>query len=242
MALHGYNAGREAADGGGVMSEFFRPTLGQSSAAAAVAARWWSDRLRESAGVAAAPPMFDAAGLARGSIDKAVMMDFFSQKIREKSGVTADHCDRFEKLLGESILDYIYNVDCRNCWRDCRGFDDGGPDAYLTVDYHPCEMLLTAMRAADVSKNMAEMFGLPHKTDMRASARRIEVSHGYGSPWVEIYGPLWGCTREEYDTHDARRRQANLEYYTWLQTLSHEERDRVDPVLSFSCPVWQGPV
>lgn len=222
----------------------FTPTIEQIEPATVIAARWWADRLRESAGVVAELPMFDQAGLMRDTEDglkRAVFVDIFSQMARDKSSVTASHCDDFQKRLHERIRHELYH-DSRHCWRDVGGWDDGGPDLHLSVDYSPDEILLNMLRDAGVDRNMAEMFGLPHKTDMRVSARRVEVSHGYGASWRYIYGPAWGCTRAEQSANDEARYVAREEYSKWLGTLSCEERNEVDPIFSDRRPKWQGPV
>jgi hypothetical protein len=168
------------------------------------------------------------------------MLDYICTQLRAESGTTAAHCDTFEDLLQTAIGAHLASD--RNHWRDCHGWDDGGPEMLLCVDYQPDQTLLTALRAADVERNMAEAVGLPLKTDMLVSARRVEVSHGYGAPWTCIYGPLWGSTRAEYQHHDEKLYQAQVWYATWLRTLMPEDRDLVDPVLGPQRPRWQGPV
>jgi len=174
--------------------------------AAAAAAKWWADRLRDAAGVGD-----------NGSRDpSSLMAGGFIALIRAKSPPTEDNCVRFERELTHAIATLIERHD-QSCWPDLSGFDDGGPCVRLRVDYHPCPVLYGALLEAGVHESVADTAALPLKTNMRVSARRVLLAHGYGSPWHELWGPAWGSSFAEQQAADLyRSRAGEAEHEAWM--------------------------
>ena len=53
---------------------------------------------------------------------------------------------------------------------------------YLRCDYAPCRELIESAKSANIPLD-----NFPWKTDMRIENDLIEVSDGYGMPWVDIW-------------------------------------------------------
>lgn len=176
---------------------------GNFSNAALVAARWWSDRLADGAGVG---DNGACGGLNRELHLPSLISMGMSQKIREGK-ITAEHVEKFRQLLRAVLLESYMNGN--HFYVDgCCGWHSGGPDVTLSVDYHPEPMLYQSLLGAGVPDYVARSSALPLKTNMRVSARRVIVGHGYQAPWVEIYGPGWGCSYEERGRAENARYEA----------------------------------
>ncbi len=192
---------------------------------AATAAAWWAGRLR------------DGAGIGRNGDDsiRGVMAEGMIGLIRKKAPPTEENCDRFEDLLRERIIAILHTDGSgARCYWDNNGWDNGGTDLCLRVDYHPDEVLLAALSDAGVDRNVAEIAALPLKTTMRVSARRVMLVAGYGAQWKEIDGPRWGCSREEHDRVESVRSQAtNDAWEAWTAA------GRVGALGDWSGPVQQ---
>ena len=177
----------------------------RSKGPAAVAAKWWADRLRDAAGVGD-----------NGARDHSSSMAFgLTALLRDRHPPTEENCEVFERELARAIVTLI-DRDDRSCYRDVSGFDDGGPCVRLGVDYHPDAVLHGALLEAGVHESVASTSALPLKTVMRVSARRVIVAHGYAQPWREIWGPAWGCSYAEQQTADLYRGSAGeSEHEAW---------------------------
>lgn len=193
-----------------------------------VAATWWADRLRDAVGVGDNGDNTDVSMLAGGMM----------QIIRSRNPPTAENIARFQSILAaktaaafEAIGDgrgTSVNIGC-NWYYDEAGFDDGGPDLCLSVDYHPSAMLYDSLIEAGIEKNVANVAALPLKTSMKVSRRRILVKHGYGALFVEIFGPLWGCTYDEQTAADSHRQDM-------VTQAAYDEQDHYFPLH------WSGPL
>lgn len=172
---------------------------------AKAAAKWWSDRLRDAAGVGD-----------NGSRDlNSLMAGGWMYMIRDRHPPTEENCAAFEHELTNAIATLIERND-PTCWPDYSGFDDGGLCVKLGVDYHPDQILYGALLEAGVHQSVASMSALPLKTIMRVGARRVIVAHGYGHPWTEIWGPAWGASYEEQSAADRYRFDAaQIEHDAW---------------------------
>ncbi len=171
---------------------------------AACAAAWWAGRLRDASGV----------GDNGAREIQSVMACAMTRMIRDRNPPTEANCERFEIALRRRLVESLTSqVGIGSFYYDHSGWDDGGIDVCMRVDYHPDPILLECLAIAGVERNIAEVAALPLKTTMRASARRIILAHGYAAPWVEIYGPAWGSTRAEHAaTEAARSVQMNIIY------------------------------
>lgn len=195
-----------------------------TATSARVAAAWWASQLRSAAGKGD-----------NGSDDRISMMAMgMTSLIHSKHPPTEENCERFESDLARRIAEILETdgADYR-CYWDNQGWDDGGVDLVLSVDYHPCEVLLSALEVAGVDRNVREIAALPLKTTMRVSARRVLLGAGYRAPWREIHGPVWGCTYAERQSVDLVRDRNHVA--TWDRWHS---AGAVGPRLSD----WQGPV
>lgn len=141
---------------------------------------------------------------------------WWAARLRDNPTIHDDVRTRFDELLRNEIVRLIEG-EPNTLIRDRSGFDDGGPRVKLRVDYQPDEVLFRALDGSsaldimdDYDVHLAMMLRppLPQKTTMTVSARRVIVSHGYGAPWVEIWGPAWGATYEEQRRADAYRMDA----------------------------------
>lgn len=164
--------------------------------ASAAAARWWADRLRDGAGIGD-----------NGSDDpSSVMAMGLTYLIRKQCPITPEICTRFERILTEKLVDGFETAQVTgNHWNDSSGFDNGGVCLQPSVDYGPTKELYDALIEAGITENVAHSAALPLKTHMRVSARRVLVAHGYGARYVEIYGPVWGCSYKEQSRADNYR-------------------------------------
>ena len=184
-----------------------RTLEGYRYAAATAAASWWAKRLADGAGVG------DNGDRSLPNL----MARTLCQMTREKMTITPEICAAFATHLRDRILADMV-IGSGRCTRDVFGYFDAGPEVDLDIDYHPTRNLVDSLVAAGIDKSDAgSMSILPLKTDMRVSARRVLVKHGYGADHVEIWGPAWGPTYE----HE----RGWLRARTWEVHRAADERD-----------------
>jgi len=162
-----------------------------------------------------------------------IMAMGMTQMIREKHPPTEANCVRFETVLRDRLVELLSsdNPDARH-YRDHNGWDDGGVDIVLSVDYHPCATLDAALEAAGIHESIRSMAALPLKTITRTSARRLMIKHGYGARWTDAER-LWGCSREEIDAYAAARDVHVNRVWEALHEMDMRGTSAED---------WQGPI
>lgn len=184
-----------------------------------VAAKWWADRLRSTAGIGD-----------NGARDISNMMAMgMVRMIRDRCPPTEENAKRFEAELVARLEDAFIRIDAYEAiphprgappdvgagwYFDNAGWNDGGVDISLKVDYHPDPLLYDALVAAGISENVAGIAALPLKTHMRASRRRIVVSEGYGAPNIEIVC-LWGTSKDDQSAASQTHEASDEAYEAW---------------------------
>jgi hypothetical protein len=145
------------------------------------AARWWGDLLRAQV----APSLLRQAGYAREggtSFMHGAMGDALAAMIREKDPpITLEQIEQLEVSLARRLVEQL----ARDEW------------VHFGVDYDPSPELAEAAAEAGLPRSGNLCF--PYKTRMHIHRDKIEVSCGYGAPFVILFESKGNAVRRLLD-------------------------------------------